>query len=135
MSALFFRNSDNQGLRWDGDFLLLTPHPQNGMNKSSILALVSITLVDWSYSDQVGMYFYRWKVENMKWWITATRKVTIHTFINLCHWLSRKSALENPVTAQWWVIFHCENNCLPSEISCEKKLRMFSVFCKTGTGK
>ena len=55
LPALFFQNLDNQGLRWDGSFLLLTPHPQNEMNKSSILALVSITLVDWSCSDQMGL--------------------------------------------------------------------------------
>ena len=55
LPALFFQNLDNQGLRWDGGFLLLAPHPQNEMNKSSILALVSITLVDWSCSDQMGL--------------------------------------------------------------------------------
>ena len=44
LPAIFFQNLDNQSLRWDGGFLLLVPHPQNEMKKSSILALVSITL-------------------------------------------------------------------------------------------
>ena len=69
------------------------------------------------------MFFCRWKVEKMKWWFTATRRITFKQLWtlhqSLHHRLSRKSPLHHAVTAQWRSIFLCENVCLSPKISCE----------------
>ena len=115
LPTLFFQNLYNQGLSWDGGFLLLAAHPQNETKKSSILGLVSITLVDWSCSDQMGLnnlasqnlnsgcFF---AVGKLKSWNSDSQLQSGLLFKHwwtlqqsLRHWLSRKFPLEHAVTA------------------------------------